>query len=143
MAKSPTQPSVATSLAQNGGLGTFRSVASRATQADGPLGPPTKTARADGMVPRRVAEPSQIQARAEPPQFTETVSLPMTAQLRMQGEAAARAISNNRTIRSTRVTPNSVYRVAIQVFLERLDIGSLPPLNSESEMLQFFRSQLK
>ncbi len=66
----------------------------------------------------------------------------MTAQMRNKASLLAAELQRKRSKKAERFTPNSVFRVAIQVLLEsfRLERGDAP--NSEGELLELVRRRL-
>lgn len=73
----------------------------------------------------------------------EKVSLPMPAELRDDITALANKLQRMRTEKVERITPNTVMRVAIKVFLERFEPDRVPVSNTEEELLNVVRSHLK
>lgn len=70
---------------------------------------------------------------------TDAVTVPMTADMRSRATLLAAELQRRRTARSARLTANSVFRVAIQSFLERFDLTQLEAVNSEEELLSLIR----
>lgn len=74
---------------------------------------------------------------------SEKVSLPMPVELRDDITALAKKLQRMRTEKVERITPNTVMRVAIQVFLERFEPDRVPVSNTEEELLNVVRTHLK
>lgn len=156
------------SIEASGGLQQFRTVSQRPKGIrDDPFGrpdpvepvtTPAKQAKAPSpSVPQKHAPPAaKAPAKAEPtenenPQadkseadlYPDKVTVPLSVALRDQSEDIARALNRNRSIRKTRITRNSVIRVALQCFLEKFTPDPNHPVNSEDELLKVARSQFR
>lgn len=70
---------------------------------------------------------------------TDAVTVPMTAEMRSRASLLAAELQRRRTDRTARITANSIFRVAIQVFLDRYEISSHPGVNTEEELLELAR----
>jgi hypothetical protein len=67
----------------------------------------------------------------------------MTAQMNSEVGLLAADLQRRRTERSAaRITPNSVFRVPIQVFLDSYDLSVLSGVGTEEELLQAVRANL-
>lgn len=71
---------------------------------------------------------------------TENVTVPLSRSLRDRSEELARVLNRNRTIRKTRITRNTILRVALQCILDDLGDASEHSVNSEEELLELARS---
>lgn len=102
---------------------------SPATEPEVPVAPADETRRS-----RKGGEPRTA--------YTDEVTVPMTAQMRNKASLLAAELQRKRSKKAERFTPNSVFRVAIQVLLEsfRLERGDAP--NSEGELLELVRRRL-
>jgi len=154
------QDALSSSLQAAGGLAGFRSVAERPrVTIDGPLGPPKERAPS----PTPVASHPAVEARRNEPQtvtqapkpqpstikraesqstepndsarFSDKVTLPLTTALRDRSEELAKRLNRSRTIRKSRITSNSIIRVALEVFLDSFAPSSSHPVNSEEDLL--------
>lgn len=156
------------SIEASGGLQQFRTVSQRPKGIrDDPFGRPTPVEPATAPVkqaksptppvPQKHAPPApkaptkpelteneNSQAdRAEADLYPDKVTVPLSVALRDQSEDIARALNRSRSIRKTRITRNSVIRVALQCFLERFSPNPGHPVNSEDELLEVARSQFR
>lgn len=153
-------------LDASGGLQQFRSVAQRPkTVRDDPFGrpPPTPVPAAPQPAPvsptveaplkdsrsaaRPTTKPPEPPARDEPApdvaegsEFTENVTVPLSRALRDRSEELAKSLNRNRSIRKSRITRNSIIRVALECFLDDFSPESGQAVNSEDELLQAARS---
>ena len=148
----------------SGGLKQFRSIAEGSqAQRDGPFGPPPKQVTNEPLPPSvpaasetvpdrtRPLSKQQIKSRREPAKteddigqpeassMDEKVTVPLSHDLRARSEALARAISRSRSIKRTRITSNSIIRVALETFLNSFSLSSGQSINSEAELLEAAR----
>ncbi len=70
---------------------------------------------------------------------TDAVTVPMTADMRSKATLLAAELQRRRTTKAARLTANSIFRVAIQNFLEHADLATLAAVNSEEELLELIR----
>jgi len=158
---------LAESLQARGGLSQFRSVSERPREKrDSPFGAapatispmPAKLVEEKPIVqkpepvvvatpevePVRVAKPRarapKPVADVTPDPNTENVTVPLSRSLRDRSEELARVLNRNRTIRKTRITRNTILRVALQCILDDLGDASEHSVNSEEELLELARS---
>ena len=165
MSRLPQQDALSSSLQAGGGFGQFKAVSERPKEfRDGPFGPPKESA-AQPQAPvakhpaaniRRhelksstptskpqspISRPSEVESpeTAEASRFSEKVSLPLTLSLRERSEQFAKRLNRARTVRKTRITSNSVIRVALEVFLDSFNPPTSQAINSEEELLKAAR----
>lgn len=67
--------------------------------------------------------------------FTERVTLQLSTGMRDAVDALARDLQRRRTAKDERITANTVMRVAINILLERFELGADDVANSEGELL--------
>lgn len=165
------QEALSESLQAGGGLGQFRAVAERPKEArDSPFGPPPErgapkqvqpivkhssvNARPDEQTrpnpsPPKPQPPIALPAQTESPgtlqveSFTEKVSVPLTRALRDRSEELAKLLNRSRTIRKSRITSNSIIRVALEIFLDSFVATSGHAINSEEDLLKAARTRTR
>jgi hypothetical protein len=71
--------------------------------------------------------------------FTERVTLSVSTEMRDAVEALAREIQRRRTRKDERITANTIMRVAINSFLDSLELEDGDIANSEAELLALAR----
>ena len=91
--------------------------------------------------PSKQPAPAQALAESVAPDaeenlFTENVTVPLSRSLRDRSEELAKLLNRNRTIRKSRITRNTVIRVALESFLETFRPTSSESVNSEAELLK-------
>lgn len=162
------QEAISESLQAGGGFAKFRSVSERPKEfRDGPLGPPPERPVQPTPTPTPIVNRPSIEARRSEPKpevfpakpqaqrakpsevespstsapdsFTEKVSLPLTRSLRDRSEQLARLLNRSRTIRKSRITSNSIIRVALETFLDSFAPPSSQSINSEEDLLKAVR----
>ena len=157
---------LAETLQARGGLSQFRNVAERPREKrDNPFGPtPTSVASAPVEIVQpkpKVATPEPAPAVAEVQQpkvaksrprvakseskatvdpNTENVTVPLSRSLRDRSEELARVLNRNRSIRKSRITRNTIVRVALECMLDDLGSAAEHSVNSEEELLELARS---
>ncbi len=93
--------------------------------------------------PKKLIEVAVPEREALAGANSEKVSLPMPVELRDAISDLAKKLQRMRTEKTERITSNTVMRVAIQVFIERFDADKAPISNTEAELLEAVRTQLK
>lgn len=158
------------SIDASGGLQQFRTVSQRPKGIrDDPFGRPAPVASTTPSAAEAKAQPQtrrvshrETRAVAKPPTksepareveiqsnmteaelFPDRVTVPLSVALSDQSEDLARSLSRNRSVRKTRITRNSVIRVALQCFLENYTHDANHPVNSEDELLAVARSKFR
>lgn len=108
--------------------------------------PPTKAGAAPRqgetapVIPEHPPEKGRAQREVL---LTDPVTVPMTAEMRSKASLLAAELQRRRTEKSERITPNTVFRVAIQLFLETFDLGDAGPINSAEDLLERGRGLLR
>jgi hypothetical protein len=95
--------------------------------------PVTVSAIPRASTPERSSEATLADSES---QFTDVVTVPMTARMRTRARDLAAELQRRRLDKSHRITVNVVLRVAIESFLERFDARDLGGVSSEAEMLE-------
>jgi len=70
------------------------------------------------------------------------VTVRMTAEIRTRANVLAAELQRRRTEKTNRFTPNSVFRVAIETFLERFQLTPEDHVNSEAELRRLVHARL-
>ena len=84
--------------------------------------------------PERPARPPIEEPSVEVDRYTDPVTVPMTADMRTQANLLAAELQRRRTEKRVRFTPNTIFRVAIETFLERFELAPGDHVNSEEEL---------
>lgn len=74
--------------------------------------------------------------------YTEEVHVPMTADMRTRVNLLAAELQRRRTEKRVRFTSNTVFRVAIETFLDRFELTDSDHVNSEEELLRLVEQRL-
>jgi hypothetical protein len=80
-------------------------------------------------------KPSIEERAPEYDTYTDFVTVPMTAEMRTQANLLAAELQRRRTEKRVRFTPNTIFRVAIETFLERFELAPEDHVNSEEDLL--------
>lgn len=67
----------------------------------------------------------------------------MTADMRTRVNLLAAELQRRRTKKTRRFTPNSVFRVAIETFLDHFELSPGDHVNSEEELLRLVHTRLR
>lgn len=106
--------------------------------------PPAPAPRPAPAAPQRVVAPVEPEAQRQPArearrkrlrEFTDEVTVPMTAEMRTRASLLAADLQRRRTDRTERLTANSVFRVAIETFLERFTAKDFAKASTEEQLL--------
>jgi len=93
--------------------------------------------------PRKVVAPTPEEPKASGgPLFTDGVTVKMSAEMRNRATVLAAELQRRRTERTDRITPNTVFRVAIQLFLDAFALEEADPINCEEDLLEQGRALL-
>lgn len=112
---------------------------------------PAPTPRPTPVAPRRVVAPAEPKAQPQPArevrrkrlrEFTDEVTVPMTAEMRTRASLLAADLQRRRTDRTERLTANSVFRVAIETFLDRFTAKDFAKASNEEELLALAKDAL-
>jgi hypothetical protein len=107
---------------------------------------PPSEPTAKERTPRREAtsrtDRSATPSKKAETEFTDDVTVPMTAEMRTKATLFAANLQRRRTTKSERLTANSIFRVAIQVALDAFQDEDVPSVNSEEELLEAARKLL-
>ena len=126
-----------------------------------PEPPPVKVATADQppvevkpappkVVPRKTSQPAPL-ARPEKTKaavrkadvFSERVTLQMSPEMRDQLDSIARELQRSKVSKEERITPNTVMRVAIKLFVDDFKLDRGEQVNSEDELLSAMKRKRK
>lgn len=167
MAKgTPGRSTLAENIEVTSGLQAFRSIAKSPHQAlDSPFGrsrdsddPPVPVVEIIETgacepgpnrkpLPKTRISPKKDETTGEDaPQLSlneEKVTVPLSEALRDRAEELARLINRSRPVRKSRITRNSIIRVALQCFLDDFAVPAGRSVNSEEELLEAARLRRK
>lgn len=79
---------------------------------------------------------------AESGRYTDPVTVPMTAEMRTQANLLAAELQRRRTEKHVRFTTSTVFRVAIETFLERFELGPDDHVNSVDELRRLVHERI-
>lgn len=79
-------------------------------------------------------KPHREARRPRAGEYTDEVTVPMTAEMRTRAGLLAADLQRRRSDRSERLTANSVFRVAIQTFLDRFTARDFANVSTEEEL---------
>lgn len=117
---------------------------------EAPIAPPSqKPALPEATVapipqarPKRLPEPPREEPAVESSRNTEEVHVKMAPDTRTQVNLLAAELQRRRTTKAHRFTPNSVFRVAIEIFLEQFELAPGDHVNSEDELRRLVRERI-
>lgn len=92
--------------------------------------------------PERVPRPPIEEPATDPARFTDPVTVPMTAEMRTRANLLAAELQRRRTEKRVRFTPNTVFRVAIETFLELFELAPGDHVNSEEEFRRLVHDRI-
>jgi hypothetical protein len=78
----------------------------------------------------------------EPNPYTDYVTVPMTAEMRTRASLLAAELQRRRADKSVRFTSNTVFRLAIETFLERFELEGNDRADSEDDLRRLVEDKL-
>lgn len=98
-------------------------------------------AKPPAVAPTTEASPQSSQEPRGAPVFSDAPTVPMTAEMRTAATLLAAELQRRRTDKSERFTANSIFRVAIERFLEDFKLEGDVHVNTERELLDLARAR--